>query len=123
VPGALIILGLFRRDDIWPIAVSSLVAATGVVACSLRRDYWRGRSGPNDFAVLLRGTTADPQVAATRLTSTITELGSPDLGACAGIAALEAGTTAAETLRRAVLSLQTARSQGAGRVIRYSGTR
>ena len=123
VPTALIVLGLLRRDDTWPTAVSTLAAATSVVARSLRGDDWLGRSGPDEFAVLVRGTAADAEVAATRLAATITELGIPGLGACAGIAALEPGTTAAETLRRAVLSLQTARAQGAGRVIRYSGTR
>jgi hypothetical protein len=33
------------------------------------------------------------------------------------------GATATETMSRAALSLQTARSLGAGRVIRYAGTR
>ncbi|MGY1681904.1 hypothetical protein [Geodermatophilus sp. SYSU D01176] len=122
VPGALIVLGLLRRDDSWPTPVSSLAAATSVVARSLRDDDWLGRSGPVEFAVLLRGTAADAEVAATRLTATIGELGIPGLGACAGTTALEPGTTAAETMRRAVLSLQTARAQGAGRVIRYAGT-
>ena len=93
------------------------------MARSLRGDDWLGRSGPNEFAVMLRGTAADAEVAATRLASTIGELGIPGLGACAGVTELEAGTTAAETLRRAVLSLQTARSQGSGRVVRYAGTR
>ena len=40
-----------------------------------------------------------------------------------GVAALEEGDGANETMRRAALSLQTARSLGAGRVIRYTGTR
>jgi Diguanylate cyclase, GGDEF domain len=112
VPGALIVLGLLRR-----------AAATSVVARSLRGDDWLGRSGPNEFAVLLSGTAQDAEVAATRLAATITELGIPGLSACAGVVALEEGTTAAETLRRATLSLHTARSQGAGSVIRYRGTR
>ena len=123
VPGSLILLGLLRRDDTRPTPVSSLTAATAVVARSLRGDDWLGRSGPNEFAVLMSGTTQDAEVAATRLATTITGLGIPDLGACAGVAALEEGTTAAETLRRAALSLHTARSQGAGSVIRYRGTR
>ena len=122
VPGALIVLGLLRRDDTWPTATSSL-AATSVVARSLRGDDWLGRSGPNEFAVLLGGTAQDAEVAATRLAATITELGIPGLGACAGVVALEEGTPAAETMRRATLSLHTARSQGAGSVIRYRGTR
>jgi hypothetical protein len=123
VPGALIVLGLLRRDDTWPTAASSLAAATSVVARSLRGDDWLGRSGPNEFAVLLSGSATDAEVAAARLATAVTELGIPRLGACAGVAALEEGATANETLRRAALSLQTARSLGAGRVIRYAGTR
>ena len=123
VPGALIVLGLLRRDDTWPTATSSLAAATAVVARSLRGDDWLGRSGPNEFAVLLRGTAQDAEVTATRLTTTITGLGIPGLGAYAGVVGLEEGTPAAETMRRATLSLHTARSQGAGSVIRYRGTR
>ena len=123
VPGALIVLGLLRQDDTWPIAVSSLAAATSVVARSMRVDDWLGRSGPNEFAVLIGGTAQDAEVAGSRLATPVPELGIPGLGACAGVAALEEGTTAAETMRRAVLSLQTARSLGTGRVIRYCGTR
>ena len=123
VPGALIVLGLLRRDDTWPTAASSLAAATSVVARSLRGDDWLGRSGPNEVAVLLTGTAQDAEVAGSRLATTVTELGVPGLGACAGVTALEEGTTAAETMRRAVLCLQTARSLGAGHVIRYRGTR
>ncbi len=114
---------MLRRDDTSPIAVSSLAAATSVVARSLRGDDWLGRSGPNEFAVLLSGTAGDAEAAATRLATAITELGIPGLGACAGVTALEEGATATETMRRAVQSLQTARSLGAGRVIRYTGTR
>jgi hypothetical protein len=123
VPATLIVLGVLRRDDTSPIAVSSLAAATSVVARSLRGDDWLGRSGPHEFAVLVGGSAADAEVAAARLAASITELGILGLGACAGVAALEEGTTATETMRRAVQSLQTARSLGAGRVIRYAGTR
>jgi hypothetical protein len=122
-PGALLVVGLLRRDDTWSTAVSSLAAATSVVARSLRGDDWLGRSGPNEFAVLLSGTAEAAQTAATRLAGTITGLGIPGLGACAGVAALEAGQTARETMRRAYLSLHTARSTGPGTVIRYTGTR
>ena len=123
VPAALIVLGLLRRDDTWPTAAGTLAAATAVVARSLRGDDWLGRSGPSEFAVLLGGTAETAEVAATRLTTAITGLDIPGLDACAGVTALEEGTTAAETLRRAGLSLQTARSLGAGQVIRYRGTR
>lgn len=122
VPAALIVLGLLRRDDTRP-AAGTLAAATSVVARSLRGDDWLGRSGPDEFAVLVGGTAEDAEVAATRLATAITGLGIPGVGACAGVTTLEEGTTAAETMRRAVLSLQTARSLGAGRVVRYRGTR
>ncbi len=92
------------------------------MARSLRGDDWLGRSGPNEFAVLVGGTVADAEVAATRLATTITDQGIPGVGACAGVTALEEGTTAAETLRRAAVSLQTARSQDAGSVVCYRGT-
>ena len=123
VPAALVVVGLLRRDDTWPIAVSTLAAATSVLARSLRGDDWLGRSGPHEFAVMLSGSAADAEVAATRLTTAITGLGISGLGACAGVATLEPGTSAAETMRRAILSLQTARSRGAGQVIRYRSTR
>lgn len=123
VPGALIVLGLLRRDDAGPTGAGSLAAATAVVARSLRGDDWLGRSGPHEFAVLLRGTAEDAEAAAVRIAGAITELDIPGLGACAGVTALEEGTTAAETLRRAAVSPQTARSQGAGSVVRYRGDR
>ena len=81
------------------------------------------RSGPTEFAVLVEGSPADVDTVAARLTA---EVGAPDvpgLGAGAGIAVLEDGVGAAETLRRATLSLTTARSAGAGSVIRYRGVR
>jgi hypothetical protein len=123
VPGALIVLGLLRRDDTGPTGAGSLAAATAVVARSLRGDDWLGRSGTDELAVLLRGTAEDAAAAAARIVGAITELAIPGVGACAGVAALEEGTTAAETLRRAAVSLQTARSQGAGSVVCYRGTR
>jgi len=123
VPAALIVLGLLRRDDTRTTDAGSLAAATSVVARSLRGDDWLGRSGPDEFAVLLRGTAEDAEAAAARITGAITELDIPGLGACAGVTALEEGTTAAETLRRAAVSLQTARSHGAGSVVRSRGDR
>ncbi|MGY1594283.1 hypothetical protein ACI79D_20090 [Geodermatophilus sp. SYSU D00708] len=122
-PGALIVLGLLRRDDTWPTATSALTAATAVVARSLRGDDWLGRSGPNEYAVFIGGTVAAAGTAATRLTVAIAALGIPGLGACAGVVALEEGLSAHEAMRRATVSLHTARVTGAGTVIRYTGTR
>jgi hypothetical protein len=103
VPGALIALGLLRRDDTRPPAADALAAVTAVVARSLRSDDWPGRSGLHEFAVLLGGTGQDAEAPAARLPTAISELGIPELGACAGVAALEEGATAAGTLRRAAL--------------------
>jgi len=64
VPGALIVLGLLRREDTGPTGASGLAAATAVVARSLRGEHWLGRSGPDEFAVLLSGTAQDAKVAA-----------------------------------------------------------
>ncbi len=74
VPGALIVLGLLRREDTGPTGASGLAAATAVVARSLRGEHWLGRSGPDEFAVLLSGTAQDAEVAGARLATTITEL-------------------------------------------------
>jgi GGDEF domain-containing protein len=122
-PGALLVVGLLRRDDTWPTPASALDATTRLVAASLRGDDWIGRSGPTEFAVLVEGSAADADTVAARLTAEVGALGFPGLGAGAGIAVLEDGVGAAETLRRATLSLTTARSAGAGSVIRYRGVR
>ncbi|WP_167760844.1 diguanylate cyclase [Geodermatophilus sp. DF01_2] len=121
VPASLIVLGLLRGDGAGPIHVSALAAATAVVARSLRGDDWLGRSGSDEFAVLLGSSAPSAEVAATRLTTAISELGIPGLGACAGVVALEAGITAAETMHRATGFLQTARSLGRGAVVRHAG--
>ena len=122
-PGALLVVGLLRRDDTWPVPASALDATTRLVSGSLRGDDWIGRSGPTEFAVLVEGSPADADTVAARLTAQVGGLGFPGLGAGAGIAVLEHGVAAAETLRRATLSLTTARSAGAGSVIRYRGVR
>ncbi|MDP9429338.1 MAG: hypothetical protein M3Q47_10915 [Actinomycetota bacterium] len=94
-----------------------------VVARSLRGDDWLGRSGPDKFAVLLGGSVDGAEAAATRVVTTIGDLGIPGLGACAGIAGFEAGATAAGTLQHATASLQSARTVGPGTVIRHTGRR
>ncbi|MBM7806985.1 GGDEF domain-containing protein [Geodermatophilus bullaregiensis] len=122
-PGALLVVGLLRRDDGWPTPPSALDATTRLVASSLRGDDWIGRAGPAEFAVLVEGSPTDADTVAARLTAEVGDLGFPGLGAGAGIAVLEDGADAAEVLRRATLSLTTARSAGAGSVIRYRGVR
>lgn len=116
VPAALIVLGLAQGDG--RPTTDALAATTSVVARSLRGDDWLGRSGPDEFAVLLGGTVADAEVAASRLTTAIAGLGIPGLGACAGVTDLQVGTTAVATLRRAAEALRTARATGTGRIAR-----
>ncbi|WP_336033478.1 hypothetical protein [Geodermatophilus sp. FMUSA9-8] len=122
-PRALVVLGLLRRDDTWPTSPGVLDATTALVARTLRGDDWLGRSGPAEFAVLLDGSADDADAVAARLTAGVAALGSSGLGAGAGIAVLEDGVAAGEVLRRATLSLSTARSAGAGTVVRYRGVR
>ncbi|SNT01914.1 hypothetical protein SAMN06893096_11336 [Geodermatophilus pulveris] len=117
VPAALIVLRLSQGDG--RPAADALAAATSVVARSLRGDDWLGRSGPDEFAVLLGGSAADAEVAAARLTAAIAALDVPGLGACAGVTDLEAGSTAAETLQRAARALHAA---CAGDVVRHRST-
>ncbi|WNV76002.1 diguanylate cyclase domain-containing protein [Geodermatophilus sp. DSM 44513] len=118
----MIVIGVLRSDDARASAPEALAAATSIVARSLRGDDWLGRSGRNEFAVLLRGDVRDAEIAATRLTAAIADLDIPGLGACAGVTALEPGSSAAQTLREVTEALQVARSEGAGRVVR-SATR
>jgi hypothetical protein len=82
-----------------------------------------GRSPSRPHCRGPEGTATPLTVAAARLATSITELAIPGLGACADVVALEEGAIATKTLRRAALSLQTARSLGAGRVIRHAATR
>ncbi|SDC38098.1 hypothetical protein SAMN05660690_1192 [Geodermatophilus telluris] len=122
-PAALLVLGLLRRDDTWPTPAPALDATTRLVAASLRGDDWIGRSGPAEFAVLVGGDPADADAVALRLAAGVGALGHPGLGAGVGIAVLEEGLPAREVLRRATLCLTTARSSGAGSVVRYRGVR
>ncbi|MGY1652023.1 hypothetical protein [Geodermatophilus sp. SYSU D01119] len=120
---ALVVLGLLRRDDTRPTSAGVLDATTALVARTLRGDDWLGRSGPAEFAVLLDGSADDADAVAARLTAGVADLGFTGLGAGAGVAVLEDGVAASEVLRRATLSLTTARSAGAGTVVRYRGVR
>jgi hypothetical protein len=98
-------------------------ASASVALLAERTANSLGRSRSQRVCVAAQQARTDAEAAAGRLATAITELGTPGLGACAGVAALEVGATATETMSRAALSLQTARSLGAGRVIRYAGTR
>ena len=119
--GDLLVVGLLRRDDTWPLSSATLTAVTATVAGDIRGEDWLGRSGPAEFAVLVDAGAAE--VVAERLMAAVATAAAPVLSASAGVARLEPGVAAPELLRRATLSLSTARSLGAGTTIRYSGTR
>jgi hypothetical protein len=118
----LLVIGLLRPAEDVPIRPSALAAVTGFLAGSLRNDDFVGGSGPTEFAVVLTGREFAAENAAARLVGSVTALGM-GLTAAAGIAAMTANLTPEEVLRRATLSLDTARRVGPGTVLRYSGPR
>ena len=122
-PATLVIVGLLRRDDSWPIPGSVLGRLTQLFAGSIRGDDWLARSGPTEFAFLLNGPGSAAGAAATRLVAAVSAEGIPGMSAAAGVAALTPDTTAGELHRRATLCLAAARSIGGGQVITYSGSR
>lgn len=122
-PAALVIVGLRRRDDGWPIPPAALDEITTLLARGLRADDWLARCGPTEFVVLVDGPLPAAQGAAERLVGSIDGEAIRDMTAAAGIAALAPGLPPSEVLRRATLCLTTARTIGAGQVITYSGTR
>ena len=122
-PAALVLVGLLRRDTGWPMPGSSLDRIAAALSASVRGDDWLARSGPAEFAVLLGSADHHAETAANRLLAVVAEAGVPGVTACAGIAGLSPDAAPTEVHRRATLCLTAARSVGAGRVIRYSGTR
>jgi GGDEF domain-containing protein len=118
-PLTLFVLGLVRRDDVLPVAQSTLASVTRLLARSLRHDDWLGSHGPAEFAVVLRGGETAAKTAAERLVRAVADLGVPGLFAVAGVASVSRDLTADEIFRRATLSLAAARQVGAGAVIRY----
>jgi GGDEF domain-containing protein len=122
-PATLVIVGLLRRDDGWPIPGSVLGLLTSTLASAVRGDDWLARSGPTEFAVLLDSPAATAEAAAIRLVAAVSRLDVVGMSAAAGVAALAVDSTASEVHRRATLCLATARSIGGGQVITYSGSR
>jgi diguanylate cyclase with GGDEF domain len=122
-PVSLLIVGLRRRDDGWPIPPAALDEVTMRLARGLREDDWLGRCGPTEFVVLVAGPAAAAEGAAARLVESIDTEQIRHMTAAAGVAALAPELSADEVLRRAMVSLTTARSLGAGQVVAYSGTR
>ena len=122
-PATLVLVGLLRRDDGWPIPGSVLGQLTSVFASAIRADDWLARSGPTEFAVIFEGTAEAAEAAATRLIAAVSAQGIPGMSAAAGLAGLSGGVTGSEVHRRATLCLAAARSIGGGQVIKYRGTR
>ncbi|MEU2349069.1 GGDEF domain-containing protein [Modestobacter sp. NPDC049651] len=122
-PATLVLVGLLRRDDGWPIPGSVLGQLTSVLASSVRGDDWIARSGPTEFAVVFDGSAEAAEAAATRLIAAISAQGIAGMSAAAGLAGLTVDITGSEVHRRATLCLAAARSVGGGQVIKYSGTR
>ncbi|MGY1745259.1 hypothetical protein [Blastococcus sp. SYSU D00695] len=120
-PADLLLVGLLRRDDSWPLPAATLTAVTAAVAGTIRGEDWLGRASSAEFAVLVGAGAAER--TAGRLVTAVAAAGGPALSAAAGVAALDPGVAPAELLRRATLSLRTARSLGALTTIRYAGTR
>jgi GGDEF domain-containing protein len=118
-PGTLFILGLLRRDAAGPVPRDVVAVVTSLIARSVRHDDWLGSSGSAEFAVLLSGTETAAKTAAERLVRAVAALDVAGLSAAAGVAQLSSDLTADEVLRRATLSLASARRVGGGTVIRY----
>jgi GGDEF domain-containing protein len=122
-PATLLVVGLRRRDDGWPIPPEALDQLMALMARELRADDWVALAGPTEFAVLVPSAVQAAQAVAGRLLTGINAAAVRDMTAAAGVAVLEPGLSASEVLRRATLCLATARTMGAGQVITYSGTR
>jgi hypothetical protein len=122
-PSTLLVVGLRRRDDGWPIPPAALDQIVAVLARELRADDWLAMAGPTEFAVLVPAPIPAAQAAAGRLVTAVNAAAVREMTASAGVAALEPGLSAGEVLRRATLCLATARTVGAGQVITYTGTR
>jgi GGDEF domain-containing protein len=117
--GSLLVIGLLRRDDGWPLSERTRNVVTTLLARSLRGEDWLGSSGDTEFVVL----TGAPPVAAVsmaeRLVGGIARLGVAGLCGAAGLVPLAGDADADELLRRATLALTTARRTGPGTVEPY----
>jgi GGDEF domain-containing protein len=115
---SLLVFGLLRRDDGWPTPQRGLAAVTSFLARSLRGDDWLGSAGPAEFAILLAGDESAAETAAHRLVHAVAA-SVQGLSAAAGVTLLSPHVSAAEVLRRGMLSLTAARRVGPGTVIRH----
>jgi GGDEF domain-containing protein len=118
--GTLLVIGLLRRDDGWPLSERTRNVVTTLLARSLRGDDWFGSSGPAEFAVLTDASPVAAAPMAERLVAGIARLGIAGLCGAAGTVPLAGDADAAELLRRATVSLTTARQTGPGTVVHFS---
>ena len=117
--GTLVVVGLLRRDDGWPLSERTQTAVTSMLARSLRADDYFGGTGQAEFAVL---TDAPPVAAvhvAGRLIAGVATMGIAGLCGAAGYVPLSENADAAELLRRAIAGLTAARRAGPGTVEPY----
>jgi GGDEF domain-containing protein len=117
--GSLLVIGLLRRDDGWPLSERTRDVVTTLLARSVRGDDWFGSSGPAEFAVLTEAPPVAAAPMAERLVAAIARLGVAGLCGAAGTVALAGDADAEELLRRATASLTTARRTGPGTVVHY----
>jgi hypothetical protein len=117
--GSLLVLGLLRRDDGWPLAERTRNVVTTLLARSLRGEDWFGSSGDTEFAVLTGAPPVAAVAMAERLVAGIARLGVAGLCGAAGLVPLAGDADADELLRRATVALTTARRTGPGTVEPY----
>ena len=117
--GTVLVVGLLRRDDGWPLSERTRDVVTTMLARSLRGEDWFGSSGATEFAVLTDIPPVAADSMAERLVAGIARLGIAGLCGAAGLAPLAGDVDAAELLRRATVSLTTARRTGPGTVVHY----
>jgi len=117
--GTLLVVGLLRRDDGWPLSERTRTAVTAMLARSLRGEDWFGTSGQADFAVLTDAPPVAAESMAERLIAGVARLGIAGLCGAAGTAPMAGDADAAELLRRATGALGTARRTGPGTVVGY----
>jgi GGDEF domain-containing protein len=122
-PATLVLVGLVRRDTAWPMPGSQLDQVASALAACMREGDWLARSGPNEFAVLLRSSADQAETATHRLLVAVAGAGVPGLTARAGIAALAGDTAPTEVHRRASDCLTAARAVGGRQVLRSSDAR
>jgi GGDEF domain-containing protein len=91
-PVSLLIVGLRRRDDGWPIPPAALDEVTTRLAGRLRADDWLARCGPTEFVVLVDGPPTVAEGAATRLVDSIGTEQIRHMTAAAGVATLAVTT-------------------------------